>query len=62
MTKVITGKLFNTSFGRIIVYNEISMNFSVGETVLFNNEPYLINDIMPPTSPDGRWAVMVSNV
>ena len=61
MTKVITGKKFNTSFGTMIIHNEQDTRLSKGDNVNFENMDYSIVAIVPPTRPDGKWALQVDN-
>lgn len=62
MTKVITGKLFNTSFGKVIVQNDTDVVVSVGETVLFCGAMYSVKDIIPPTKPEGKFSIVIDSV
>lgn len=57
--KVITGKMFNTSFGKIIVHNEQTEKLFVGESVVYNGDTLQIKNIIPPTKPDGKWSLSV---
>lgn len=59
MMKVITGEVFNTSFGKIIAYNEQHLVISVGEPISFNGGNYVVKEIIPPTKPDGLWSLCV---
>lgn len=59
MMKVVTGKLFNTTFGKVLVHNEQAERISVGERISHNNETYTVKEIMPPTKIDGKWALAV---
>ena len=59
MTKVITGKKFNTSFGTMIIHNEQNTKLSKGDDVNFENMNYSVVAVVPPTRPDGKWALQV---
>lgn len=59
MMKVITGKLFNTSFGKVLVHNEQGEKISVGERISYDNQIYAVKGIIPPTKIDGKWALSV---
>lgn len=57
--KVITGELFNTSFGKMIIPKEQTELFSVGDAVLYHGKKYSILAIVPPTKPNAKWALKV---
>ena len=57
--RVITGEIFNTSFGKILVHNEQDEIISVGEKVSCDNKLYTVMKIMPPTKFDGKWSLVV---
>ena len=58
--KVVTGDKFNTSFGMLIVYNEQNETFSVGDAVEFDGKEHCVKAIIPPTKPDGKWALRIA--
>lgn len=59
MMKVITGKMFNTAFGKIIVYNEQSFLISNGERVNFDGITVTVKKVIAPTKPGEKWSVLV---
>ncbi len=59
MMKVITGEIFETSAGTMIIYNEQQVSISVGEKIVFNNDVYLVKEIIPPSNPHGKWSLRV---
>ena len=59
MPKVITGNDSNTSFGRKLIYNEQQEYLSVGETILYKGNEYVIKRIDPPSKPGAKWAVEI---
>ena len=59
MMKVVTGNMFNTSFGKILVHNEQNEKFVVGEKINHEGNTLEIKNIIPPTKPDGKWSLVV---
>lgn len=57
--KAVTGKMFNTSFGTILVHNEQDERFTVGERITYEGNTLEIQNIIPPTTPDGKWSLVV---
>lgn len=60
MMKVITGRMFKTSFGSMIVHNEQDAAISVGEKISFNNDVFIVKAIIPPTTPSGKWSLRIA--
>ena len=59
MMKVITGKMFSTSLGKMIVHNKQLEEFAVGDNIFFDGNVYIIKGIIPPTNPEGKWSLSV---
>ena len=57
--RVITGDKLNTSFGVMLIHNEQTELFSVGEQIMFDNTIYKIEAVIPPTKPNGKWALRI---
>ena len=57
MIKELTGELFATSFGEILVYNEQEELLSLGDIVLYDGSEREILNLLPPSRSDGKWAV-----
>lgn len=55
--KELTGELFVTSFGEILVYNEQDKLLSIDDIILYDGSEREIQNILPPSTPDGKWAV-----
>ena len=55
--KKLTGELFVTSFGEILVYNEQDKLLSIDDIILYDGSEREIQNILPPSTPDGKWAV-----
>ena len=62
MTKVITGKKFETTFGTVFVPDEQKGKYEIGEEIKFNGDNYSISKIIPPTNPDGKWSLQLRKV
>ena len=60
MTKVITGKIINTSFGKMVIHNEQDEHLYVGEKIIIDGTIREILCIIPPSKPESKWALMVS--
>lgn len=57
--RVITGTEYNTSSGRILIHNEQSERFKVGDIVELNGELHHIEEIIPPTTPNAKWSLKI---
>ena len=57
--KVVTGDKFNTSFGMLIVHNEQDEVFAVGDSIKYDGTEHRVKAIIPPTKPDGKWALQI---
>ena len=55
----LTGTKFETAQGVVIVYNEQRVRLSVDDVVSFEGEDLIIKQIIPPTRPNGKWAIEV---
>lgn len=57
--KKLTGEMFDVSFGKLIIHAEQSESFAIGDMVEFERKIYQITAIIPPTKPNGKWALKV---
>lgn len=57
--KRITGEKFNTAFGVAVVPNEQNEKIVVGEQILFEDEVFLVREVVPPSTPGGKWSIMI---
>lgn len=57
--KVITGQMFDTSFGRMIIPEEQKEHISVGDHVIYHEKEYSVLAIIPPTKVSAKWALKV---
>lgn len=60
MVKDITGQLFETSFGTMIVYDDQSAVLTVGDRVRFDGSDYKVETVIPPSKPEGKWSLRVT--
>lgn len=59
MTKQITGELFETTWGKMIVYNEQYTYISEGDRITFEGTEYLVIRIISPSRPEAKWSLRV---
>ena len=59
MMRVITGEIFNTSHGMIIVHNEQNLDISAGDVIRFNGQDYKVKRLIPPTTPNSKWSIKI---
>ena len=59
VTKVITGKKIKTSFGVAVVIDDESCCIEVGEQIIFEGNAFAISEIIPPSKPNGKWAIVI---
>jgi len=59
MAKQITGELFDTTWGKMIVYNEQDTCISEGDRVIFEGVEYSVISIIPPSRPEAKWSLQV---
>lgn len=62
MMKVVTGKIYNTSFGTMFIHNEQAEHFSVGDCIEYNRKKYKIDAIVSPTKPEAKWSLKISEM
>ncbi len=62
MTIVITGDKYTTKTGTVIVYDNQEERFSIGDKIVYKGERYIIERIIPPTRPNGKWSLGVVDV
>lgn len=60
MVKEITGQLFETSFGTMIVYDDQSAVLTVGDSIRFDGTDYKMEAVIPPSKPEGKWSLRVT--
>ena len=53
----ITGEVFHTASGMIVVPNEQNRVITKGQTVTVNGTSRTILAVIPPTAPDGKWSL-----
>lgn len=58
--KVITGDKFITSCGIMVVQNEQDQAFAVGDAVRFDEGIYTVKEVIPPTTPAGKWSLKIA--
>jgi len=59
MMKVITGEKLNTSLGLTVVVEEPSVSLNVGEQIIFEGKTFTIVEIISPSKPNGKWAIII---
>lgn len=59
MMKAITGEMFRTSAGLMLIHNEQDKQFAVGERIVHNGREYAVKEIVPPTRPMAKWSLCV---
>lgn len=59
MMIVITGDKFNTTFGTMLIPTDQTLRVSVGDIIKYENNEYTVERIVPPTKPDGKWALEI---
>lgn len=57
MIKKLSGALFITASGEILVYNEQDESLSLNDVIFYDGSEREIQNILPPSKPDGKWAV-----
>lgn len=64
MMKVLTGKMFRTTHGSLIIIdNQMDvLPVAVGDIVEFENEAYTVTEILVPSKPDVKWGVYVTHL
>lgn len=60
MMIAITGTVFNTANGMIVVHNEQNVAIIKGQTISVNGTPRTILAVIPPTAPDGKWSLKLN--
>lgn len=60
MMIAITGEKINTSFGTMIILDSETHRITVGDTIVHNNERYIVKELIPPTRPEAKWAIRIS--
>ena len=60
MVKEITGQLFETSFGTMIVYDDQSAVIALGDSIRFDGSHYKVEAVIPPSKPEGKWSLRVT--
>lgn len=60
MMRVITGEMFNTSFGTMVVLPALEDVIRVGDKVKYDGNVYEVKGIVPPTRPDGKWSIKIA--
>ena len=59
MTKAITCQMFETTVGTLLVADEQSVIWEVGEIISHKGKRFVIESIVPPTQPEGKWSLKV---
>ena len=57
--RTVTGELFHTRIGEMLVYNEQEEAFSVGERISYGGLPYIIKRIVFPSKPKAKWSLLL---
>ena len=56
----LTGELFHLSDGRLMLaHNEQDTFTSIGDIIVFDKRVYTIIGIVPPSNPNGKWAIQI---
>lgn len=61
MMKRITGEMFETSGGTMIVSMDVpeKVNIQINDIVEFEGGRFIVTGIVPPTRPEAKWALQV---
>ena len=57
--RTVSGKLFHTRMGKMLVYNEQDERFSLGEKVFYDGLPYIIKHIVFPSKPEAKYSMEI---
>lgn len=58
--KELTGELFHTSFGLLLVPDDQEVKIAIGDVIWHEGKRYEVKHIISPTNPNGKWSFSLS--